>query len=427
MQDKNQSKFKEKLEIIIKEIIPITVGIAVFIVIFSFAIYEGGNFLIKFYNNNDIKNSVQGLVFSNNSIDSISDGDANIIRAVENIEKHIESESSLNSSSTKDFSFATSTKSDIQYVILSFDGSRSLKMWEETRQFAKDMTAKGKPLHFSYFINPIYLITKEKALVNYQPPREKMGASLIGYADSEQDVKNRVEQINLAYSEGNEIGSHNVGHFSGLKWNEDEWLQEFNSFDSIISNVQRNNPSVVMPPWSFPLSSVVGFRAPELAVNNDLYKALATKKYLYDSSGMRMPNKYPTKDKNGVWHIGLGIIKMKNLHSVAPSSSVGKTSYVLSMDYNFWMTQSRVKNVAKKGTPLWDNFFNEVKDAYIDHFNKNYEGNHAPVVIGHHFSAWNDGVYWEAMKSFAEDVCGKPKVKCVTFREYVEYLNSVTK
>jgi peptidoglycan/xylan/chitin deacetylase (PgdA/CDA1 family) len=411
--NKKQSRFKD--------LVVIVLGIIVFVIISSLLIYEGGKALNKNYSS----------FFSpiSNEIDSISSGDASVVGVVNKINNLINDKDKavdLPVASTS-IVLATSTviNSDIQYVILSFDGSRSLPMWNETRQFAKDMIAKGKPVHFTYFINPIYLITRDAAQKNYLPPREKMGASLIGYANNGQDVKNRVEQINLAYTEGHEIGSHNVGHFNGSKWSQDEWVQESNSFDSIIANVQKNNPDVVIPPWTFGLSQFIGFRAPELGVNNNLYKALSQKKYLYDTSGMRMPNKYPVKDKEGVWHIGLGIIKMKDLHS--NTSLKNNSRYVLSMDYNFWMAQSNVKNVAKKGTPLWNAYFSEMKDAYLDYFNNNYEGNHAPVVIGHHFSAWNDGVYWKVMKSFAEDVCGKPKVKCVTFREYVDYLNSAVK
>ena len=320
---------------------------------------------------------------------------------------------------------STATSSDTQFVILSFDGSRSIDMWQKTRQFAKDMTAKGTPVHFTYFINPIYLITKEKAKTLYQPPSAKMGESMIGYADSEQDVKDRVDQINLAYNEGNEIGSHTVGHFNGSKWSHDQWLQEFNSFNSLVSDVQKNNPGVSISPWAFGINKVLGFRAPELGVNSNLYKVMSEKGFSYDASDIRMPNKFPVKDKNGIWHIGLGIISAKAL---SPDGNFnGKTRNVLSMDYNFWAIQSHNKDIAKKGTKLWDNYFTEVKDAYLNYFNKNYTGNHAPVVIGHHFSSWNDGVYWEAMKAFAEEACSKPKVKCVTFSEYVNYLNSNSK
>jgi hypothetical protein len=416
--EKTKNKYS-KIIIVFKTLI----GVIIFVLALSFLIYKSGNLLISWAG---VSDSVESRGYLNGDADSVSEGDAEIVKTVEKISRH--ATGTLESLAISSTSSTVAPYSDIQYVILSFDGSRSLSMWNETRQFAKDMTAKGKPVHFTYFINPIYLITKSTAKNVYRPPRAQMGASLIGYADSEQDVKNRVEQINLAYSEGNEIGSHNVGHYNGSKWSHDEWLQESNSFDSIIMNVQKNNPNVVIPPWNFNISEFVGFRAPELGVNSNLYKVLSEKKYLYDTSGMRMPTKYPTKDKNGIWHIGLGIIKAPDLHSKLnnPDAS-NKSSYVLSMDYNFWMMQSNVRNTAKKGTPLWNSFFGEMKDAYLGYFNKNYEGNHAPVVIGHHFSTWNDGVYWEVMKSFAEDVCGKPKVKCVTFKEYVDYLNSVAK
>lgn len=396
MNPKIHSKFRKPTHIVL--------GLIIFI-ISSLLIYASIYSSVRYYKHDD-----DGFfTVLDRNMDSITDGDADVFKAVDKL--------GIRGTSTI-------TSSDTQYVILTFDGSRSLPMWNETRQFAKDMTAKGKPVHFTYYINPIYLVTKEKAKSVYQPPRGKMGKSLIGYANNEEDVKNRVEQINLAYNEGNEIGAHAVGHFSGSKWGKDEWLQELNYFNSLIVDVQKNNPNVVIQPWSFDITKVIGFRAPELGVNSSMYKALAEKKYLYDTSGMRMASNFPVKDKEGIWHIGLGIIKMKDLHS--NSEGVTKTKYVLSMDYNFWMIQSSVKNVATKGTPLWNNYFNEVKNSYTDYFDKNYTGNHAPIVIGHHFSSWNDGVYWEAMKSFAEDVCGKPKVKCVTFREYVDYLNSVT-
>ena len=51
-----------------------------------------------------------------------------------------------------------------------------------------------------------------------------------------------------------------------------------------------------------------------------------------------------------------------------------------------------------------------------------YFGNRAPVQLGHHFSKWNGGAYWEAMQTVAKRVCGLPEVKCVTFKEIVKFL-----
>ena len=94
------------------------------------------------------------------------------------------------------------------------------------------------------------------------------------------------------------------------------------------------------------------------------------------------------------------------------------------MDYNIWTRQSNDKELAIKGTELWNSYFNDVVGAYMNYFKTSYDGNRNPVVITNHFSKWNDGVYWEAMKAFAENVCGLPQVRCVTFSDVVNYLNS---
>jgi len=46
--------------------------------------------------------------------------------------------------------------------------------------------------------------------------------------------------------------------------------------------------------------------------------------------------------------------------------------------------------------------------------------------IGHHFSSWNDGAYFDALTQFVEKVCGLDEVKCVTYSEYVKWLESLS-
>ena len=297
-----------------------------------------------------------------------------------------------------------------QFVLLSFDGSKSLDMWRETREFAKQMNGKGKPLHFTYFINSIYFLP-EKNKDAYVSPDGYKGDSRIGFAKDEEDVGLRIAEVKKAVDEGDEIASHTAGHFNGAIWDKEKWTKEFSSFENLIVDAQKNNPNEQVDTL-FLQDKIVGFRAPDLGVNDALYKTLKDFHFAYDASGVGLPDAQPTKDSYGIWHIPLNTIFLDG----------GKVP-AISMDYSLWMHQSKGKDVAKKGTALWDEYFNEVKSAYLDDFNKKYNHNRAPVVIGHHFSLWNDGVYWEAMKSFAEDVCGKPDVKCVTFSEYVKYLN----
>ncbi len=310
---------------------------------------------------------------------------------------------------TNEIRYSTSTP---QFVLLSIDGSKSLQMWKDTREFAKKMNDENKPLHFTYFINAIYLLTEKNKDV-YQSPRAERGESMIGYSESEEDVALRTQEIKDAYDEGNEIASHTAGHFLGRHWSEEEWEREFASFEELISNVQENNSGVAVTDLSFLENEIVGFRAPELGVNNALYKILKDFNFSYDASGIALPDTQPKKDEFGIWHIPLNTIEVGVLNQPA-----------ISMDYSLWQLQSYGYNQVTKGTQLWDQYFNDVKNAYLVYFERNYKNGRAPVVIGNHFSLWNDGVYWEAMKSFAEEVCGKPEVYCVTFKEYVKYLNA---
>ncbi len=295
-----------------------------------------------------------------------------------------------------------------QFVLLSFDGSKSVPMLDETLDFERSMQAAGKPIRFTYFINAAYFITPEHAQL-YQAPGQKKGVSNIGFAATPADIAARVKEFNTAFAAGNEIGSHSAGHFNGSHWSYQDWLQEFNSFTSLMAGVQQNNAPQAIDQPAF-LSNIVGFRAPDLGLDDSLYHVLSDLHFAYDSSGINSTDAWPHKDAYGIWRIPLGTI------FVGPH----KTAMV-AMDYNLWKHQP--VGVAK-GSAGWTNDFNEVEAAYTAYFAQNYYGNRAPVVIGDHFSKWNDGVYWEALKAFAENVCGQPQVRCVTFKELVDYLNT---
>ena len=300
-----------------------------------------------------------------------------------------------------------------QFVVLSFDGSKDLEMLSETREFARKMNDEGKPLHLTYFVNAAYFLSNENANV-YQGPGEKRGFSNIGFSDSAADINQRIQGFNDAVKEGNEIGSHTAGHFIGTNWTYENWISEFNSFENILFTPRQNIVPDLPKTLSITSKDIIGFRAPGLATNDNMYKALRDFHFLYDTSGVDFYNSWPQKDSYGIWRIPLGVIRIGS-----------RQIPVVAMDYSIWVLQSNAQNVALKGTSLWNEYFNEVKDAYLGYFNSNYNGNRAPVIIGGHFSKWNDGVYFEAMKSFAEDVCGKPYVRCVTFKTLVGYLENI--
>ena len=298
-----------------------------------------------------------------------------------------------------------------QFIIFSFDGSKSVEMLNETLDFEQRMDERGKPLRFTYFINAAYFLTKDTAKI-YRAPGQEAGASKINFSSTTADIALRVKTFNTALAKGNEIGSHTAGHFDGTNWSYDDWKQEFSSFANLMYKVQENNPSEKITAPTF-LDSIKGFRAPFLAVNNNLYKVLSDSHFTYDTSGIGPMDVWPYKDDSGLWRIPLGTIFL------GPNRSP-----VVAMDYNLFSHQTNAKDTVKKGTALWNTYFDEVFTAYTEYFNTNYQGNRAPIVIGEHFSKWNQGVYWEALKTFADSVCGRPQVKCVTYKDLIDYLNS---
>lgn len=330
-----------------------------------------------------------------------------------------------------------------QYVLLAFDGSKSIPMWKETVKFADDMRKNGKDVNFTYFVSSVYYLKQAKAASVYTGPHHGAGKSDIGFSENDSTVlSNRIQATNNAKSEGHEIASHACGHFDGNTWTKDDWRKEnafFNKimFDSSVINGVSTKPI-------FTKEDIKGMRAPLLAQKTaELYPALKEDGFTYDTSNITTPTSYPRK-QYGIWNFALGSLRIptseQNLNTL---STAGKKT--LSMDYNFFvahtagvdLTMDNVKkslmnnglsaeDAAAKAPEAYRKKIKQFEDetywTYMTYFNVNYNGKRAPIHIGHHFSKWNDGAYWNAMKRFAAEVCGKDEVKCVTYSELVSIL-----
>lgn len=297
-----------------------------------------------------------------------------------------------------------------QYVLMAFDGSLSLDFWEESLTFANNLKAANKPLDFTYFISGTYFIPdalKADRAKGYKAPHGLgWGKSAIGFGGVTEKIKTRVDYVDRAATEGHEIASHANGHFDGSQWTYEDWKSEFEQFDSIFFGERA-----VKRLSKVTLEDVVGFRAPQLGHSPGLFQVLAERHYTYDTSKTAEPNYWPQKSSAGVWNMPLAMLRI-----------VGSGKKTLSMDYNFYVADSGGNadpaNAAR--------YRKQMVDTYRAYFKSNYYGNRAPVHIGHHFSKWNGGAYWSAMQDFAKEVCGKPEVKCVTYKEYIKYLESLS-
>lgn len=304
--------------------------------------------------------------------------------------------------------FAGQVSRPPQYILLAFDGSLNLDMWNETLELAKKNNIK-----ISYFLSGVYFLLDSNSH-DYIEPTKGPGRSQIGFAgDSQINLVHRVAFVNRAYDEGHAIGSHANGHFEGTNWTLSQWELEFKEFNHLIFDVFAQKefaPSLSINPYLFRPDEIVGFRAPYLATNSNMYKALKENKFSYDTSQTNSMDYWP-ENIAGVWNFPLADLRI-----------YGTGKDTLSMDYNFYFSQSGA-NPDLKNT---EKYRQEMLKTYMGYFSTNYYGNRAPIHLGHHFSKWNGGAYWNALGDFVKNVCGKPEVKCVSYNSLLKYMNLLT-
>jgi peptidoglycan/xylan/chitin deacetylase (PgdA/CDA1 family) len=297
-----------------------------------------------------------------------------------------------------------------QYVVFAFDGSRSLGAWRETLDFAKQMSKPEQPFHFTYFINASYLLSYVDRMV-YQAPYASRGESNIGFGGSAAEVGERIARINEAYAAGHEIGSHTVGHYAAHGWSEADWASEFTQFNEILESKRQGVDTATK--LEVLQESIRAFRAPELVVGMSLDVVL-------DRFGFSIDASHPRP--MGTWPYTAGSHIEMPLAVIPYTGADGRGRELLAMDYNFYLNDTRAHDTLKKGTLAWNEAYKEMLAAYKQYFIHNYTHDRAPVFIGHHFSEWNDGLYWDVLKAAAAYMCTKPDVRCATYSETAEYL-----
>jgi hypothetical protein len=297
---------------------------------------------------------------------------------------------------------ATATDRPPQFVLFAFDGSLNLDFWQESRAWAKKDNVK-----LTYFMSGVYFIPDAQKSIYNAPHGLGQGKSAIGWGGPAANIGPRYAQVQAAMNEGHEMGSHANGHFDGSTWSAADWESEFTQFDKIMFG-RSDVPKLTHGGSPFDGTKVIGFRAPQLGISTGLYSTLVNHHYQYDTSKTGPTNYWP-QISQGVWNFPLAELRI-----------VGSGKKTLSMDYNFYFADSKGvgNDVANK-----DLYKKQMLDTYMQYFQGNYFGNRAPVHIGHHFSKWNGGAYWEAMQELASRVCNLPEVKCVT---YTDLLNFVT-
>ncbi|MYX30831.1 hypothetical protein GTY75_30120 [Streptomyces sp. SID8381] len=296
-----------------------------------------------------------------------------------------------------------------QFVVFSWDGALegSDHLFSHYRELAKEYNA-----HMTFFLTGIYLLPKDKK-TQYHPPMHNPGDAAIDYATDEH-IRDTLEQLRLAYDQGNEIGTHFNGHFCGAKgggdWSVEEWKSEIDQFYSFVENWKTNTGFKDIAPLPFDFrKEVTGGRAPCLEGQPNLLKAIKSYGWRYDASSPGDFQIWPAK-KNGIWDFPLEMLPYEN----------GKYQG-LSMDFNFLYNQSDGETKGDPAKyPLWQQ---QTVDSYMAGFNRAYYGSRAPLFIGNHFEDWNGGIYMKAIDQVIKNVCTKKGVKCVSFKELADWMD----
>jgi len=212
-----------------------------------------------------------------------------------------------------------------------------------------------------------------------------------------------------------------TGSAARMKWTftAADWGQEIDQFDKMVDNANQTNN--ISPPvdLGFTSKDIVGSRTPCLEGNfKALYPALAQHGFRYDTS--------PTPDTT--WpRRGAPVTGPSNLW-VFPLAFVpfhGTNRHVLSMDYNLCFVHDGCNTSRNYPAAQIDSWRQQTLDTYRQYFESSYTGDRAPISLGNHFEMWNDGAYSEALAAFVAETCRKPEVRCVSYLDLANWLDSV--
>jgi len=327
-----------------------------------------------------------------------------------------------------------------QFVMLAFDNCQENQTWKDVSKFLDEMNSiQPDRLRFTFFLSAVGLLADQKKQI-YTDPMGRTGKSNINFGGNDLSVLERVSWINKLHSEGNEIASHAVGHFSGKSWSVQQWRHEFKQYSYIVDNIVQihgwTGAQAKKGTLLFKAKDLKGFRAPYLEGGTAVNQVLTENGFIYDTSDTNQgfdPTTWPKKfsahqSSEGLWNFGLGFIKLpltvasKN-SSGGPNIRTKTTTTVAAMDYNFCFRQTGDCPVKDPYAAEADKDASEVLQGYLNYFLKNYNGNRAPVHIGHHFFQYRGGAYNRILLKFARAVCSQPEVRCTTYEKLAEFMN----
>ncbi|MBF0443562.1 MAG: polysaccharide deacetylase family protein [Oligoflexales bacterium] len=287
----------------------------------------------------------------------------------------------------------------LQYVLVSFDATGSATSPEESGFVRMARALERVNARFTMFINTGFLTLKpgwtpERGTSWYGHPElyEKfigvmpLNRPAIKYARNPDEIEGRLGNLRILADMGMEIGSHTVRHDHGSRWTVAQWDKEFADHERILGILDLPKP--------------LGLRAPFLECNAALYEVEKRRGMTYDASQTGFGRNWPKKihtPAGDIWEIPVPSYRLVR--------SSGASQNALFMDLN-----------------LKDNFHLTPEEYYnsaMAEFNARYSTTRAPLVLAGH------GGFMSAIQRVLMEVCVRPDVRCTTYSEFVEYLDSL--
>lgn len=263
-----------------------------------------------------------------------------------------------------------------QVILITFDDAVNDQIYQDIQQVADHQNPDGSPIAFTFFVSNNW--------TNYW----------------------RVHQLHAG---GHEIAIHTITHSTGTGTDFNTWIREIEGGREALSRLA-----------GVPLEEMRGFRAPYLAYNSDMFDALSTLGFSYDSSVPEGPGLNSPDGENYIWpytlHDGLQQHTWTGLPPANPLPGL--------IEVPMWnlLEGETPHNMDPPGDK------ESLLALFKDNFLMRYEGNRVPVGIWLHATAWlSDADRRDALNEFLEWALEFPDVWVVGVGTYVDWVqNPVT-
>ncbi|OFR86476.1 hypothetical protein HMPREF2863_03725 [Micrococcus sp. HMSC067E09] len=304
-----------------------------------------------------------------------------------------------------------------QFLLYSFDGGLESDRYEYFMDVAEDVDAK-----FTVYLSGIHLLQPENRTW-YQAPGNEPGHVAKDLGGPKEEIAERIRAVNAAYAAGHEIGTHYMGHlcfvekYGGDKWDTDDWREEHRQFYEILADPAGINgyDDPDFPELEVPAEAIQGHRLPCLDGRWDqLVPVWKEFGHTYDTSrGSQQRGVAWPYQEDGIWEF-----EMPLFYSPMAASMGAENPYIMTMDYNFWVSSQRLG--------VGENDTEKLSEIYLDTYRYVYDSvsssNRAPIVFGNHFNTYGGDAYNPALAETMKEFCPQEGTYCVTYQTMIDWL-----